>query len=72
MPVNILLLPAIPDFETLKKTGIARASVGSGFLKTAINAMENIEQKLLLYEGMEEVMDNPIANTYLVELLCGN
>ena len=72
MPVNILLLPAIPDFATLKKTGIARVSLGSGLLKTAVNAMENIEQKLLLYEGMEEVVDNPLANAYLVKLLCGH
>lgn len=72
MPVNILLLPAIPDFETLKKTCTARVSLGSGLLKTAINGMKNIEEKLLLCEGMEEVMDDPITTAFLVKLVCGN
>ena len=61
LPVNILLLPGIPDFEILKTIGIARVSLGPGFLKIAINAMKDIAEKLLHYEGMPEVMDNPIT-----------
>jgi 2-methylisocitrate lyase-like PEP mutase family enzyme len=72
LPVNILLLPGIPDFETLKMTGVARVSLGPGFLKTAINAMKNIAEKLLHYEGMQEVSDNPITTAYLAKLVSGN
>jgi 2-methylisocitrate lyase-like PEP mutase family enzyme len=69
LPVNILLLPGIPDFETLKMIGVARVSLGPGFLKTAINAMKNIAEKLLHYEGMQEVSDNPITTSYLNTLI---
>ncbi len=69
LPVNILLLPGIPDFEILQTIGIARVSLGPGFLKIAINAMKNIAEKLLHYEGMPEVMDNPITSAYLNNLI---
>ncbi|MEO7121386.1 MAG: isocitrate lyase/phosphoenolpyruvate mutase family protein [Ginsengibacter sp.] len=69
LPVNILLLPGIPDFETLQTIGIARISLGPGFLKIAINAMKNIAEKLLQYEGMQEVIDNPITSAYLNTLI---
>ena len=69
MPVNILLLPGIPDFETLKKMSVARVSLGPGFLKTAINTMKNIAEKLLHYEGMNEVAGNPVTTAYLNNLI---
>ena len=69
LPVNILLVPGIPDFQTLQKIGIARVSLGPGFLKTAINAMKKIGEKLLRYEGMQEVMDNPVTSTYLNSII---
>ena len=69
LPVNILLLPGIPDFETLQKTGVARLSLGPGFLKIAINAMKNTAEKLLQYEGMDEVKENPVTSAYLNSLI---
>ena len=69
LPVNILLLPNIPDFETLHAVGIARVSLGPGFLKIAINAMKNVAEKLLHYEGMPEITDNPITSVYLNTLI---
>ena len=69
LPVNILLLPGIPDFEVLKTIGLARLSLGPGFLKTAINAMKNLAEKLLLNEGMNEVTDNPVTSAYLNNLI---
>lgn len=69
LPVNILLLPGIPNFETLQKMGVARLSLGPGFLKVAINAMKNVAKKLLVYEGMEEITTNPITSDYLNELV---
>ncbi|HXS56256.1 MAG TPA: isocitrate lyase/phosphoenolpyruvate mutase family protein [Hanamia sp.] len=69
LPVNILLSPGIPDFETLKEIGVARISLGPGFLKTAMNAMKNIGEKLLNPEGLSEVTDNPITSDYLKNLI---
>ena len=69
LPLNILLLPGIPDFEILKRIGVSRISLGPGFLKTAINAMKNIAEKLLHYEGMNEVTGNSVTTAYLNSLI---
>jgi len=69
LPVNILMVPGIPDFSTLKEIGLARISLGPGFLKYAINSMKHIGQKLLNYEGMEEIINNPITTDYLNKLI---
>ena len=71
LPLNILLIPGIPDFEILQTIGIARVSLGPGFLKIAINAMKNIAEKLLHYAGIQEVMENPITSDYLAKLIDG-
>lgn len=68
LPINILMIPGIPDFSTLKEMGVARISLGPGFLKTAINSMKNVAEKLLKYEGMEEITGNPVTSDYLKNL----
>lgn len=65
LPVNILLRPGIPDFKGLQKAGVARLSLGPGFLNIAINAIKNAAEKLLRYEGMEDVNENPVNMGYL-------
>jgi 2-methylisocitrate lyase-like PEP mutase family enzyme len=72
LPVNILLLPGIPDFETLQKTGVARLSLGPGFLKIAVNAMKNTAEKLLQYDGMDEMKENPVTTAYVNSLINDN
>jgi len=69
LPVNILMVPGIPDFSVLKEIGLARISLGPGFLKYAINSMKNIAQKLLNCEGMEEITTNPTTTDYLNKLI---
>jgi 2-methylisocitrate lyase-like PEP mutase family enzyme len=69
LPVNILMVPGIPDFVSLKETGVARISLGPGFLKYAINPMKDIAQKLLNFEGMEEIITNPLTSDYLNKLI---
>lgn len=69
LPINILMIPGIPDFSTLKEMGVARISLGPGFLKTAINSMKNVAEKLLKYEGMEEITGNPVTSDYLKNLI---
>jgi 2-methylisocitrate lyase-like PEP mutase family enzyme len=69
LPVNILMVPGIPDFSALKEMGVARISLGPGFLKFAINSMKNIAEKLLKYEGMEEITGNLVNTDYLKNLI---
>jgi len=69
LPVNILMLPGIPDFATLKQIGLARISLGPGFLKFSVNSMKNIAEKLLRFEGMEEITGNPVTSDYLKSLI---
>lgn len=69
LPVNILLLPGIPDFSGLKEIGVARLSLGPGLLKVAVNAMKEVAQKLLSFDGMNEVKQNPVSMDYLKNLI---
>lgn len=69
LPVNILMLPGIPDFDELKEIGVARISLGPGFLKYAVNSIKNIAEKLLHYQGMEEITGNPVTTDYLKNLI---
>ena len=69
LPLNILLLPGIPDFEALQKAGVARLSLGPGYLNIAINAMKNTAEKLLQSEGMDDVNENPVTMAYLNSLI---
>lgn len=65
LPINIILIPGVPDIETLQRIGVSRLSLGPGLLKIAINAMKNISQKLLKGEGMDEIISNPVTGDYL-------
>lgn len=69
LPVNLLLLPGIPEFTELKEIGVARLSLGPGFLKVAVNAMKQAAQKLLNFDGMNEITQNPISMDYLKSLI---
>ena len=69
LPTNIILLPGIPDFKELQNMKLARLSLGPGFLKIAIKAMKDMGEKLLKYDGMEEVQNNPVTGDYLNSLL---
>jgi 2-methylisocitrate lyase-like PEP mutase family enzyme len=68
-PVNIIAMPGIPDFDTLKEIGIARLSLGPGFLRIAISAMRDLAVRLNSYEGLAEVLENEITTEYLRNLV---
>jgi 2-methylisocitrate lyase-like PEP mutase family enzyme len=72
LPVNILMIPGIPDFASLKEMGVARISLGPGFLKYAMNSMKNVAQKLLNFQGMEDITSNPLTSDYLNKLISKN
>jgi len=69
LPVNLLLLPGIPGFDTLKTIGVSRLSLGPGFLKTSVNALKNVAEKLLQDEGMYILAKNPVTTDYLKNLI---
>jgi 2-methylisocitrate lyase-like PEP mutase family enzyme len=69
LPVNLLLLPGIPGFDTLKTIGVSRLSLGPGFLKTSVNALKNVAEKLLQDEGMYVLAKNPVTTDYLKNLI---
>lgn len=69
MPVNILALSGIPPLKRLNEIGVARVSLGPGFLKIAIKAMKNLATKLQNLEGLNEIVENEITSDYLKELV---
>ncbi len=68
-PVNVIAIQGIPDFETLQEIGVARLSLGPGFLKVAIKAMKGLAQKLKNYEGLDEVTNNEVSSEFLKKLV---
>ncbi len=68
-PVNILAIPGIPAFNSLEKLGVARVSLGPGFLKIAIKAMKDLAEDLLHQNGYDKIMENTITTDYLKELI---
>jgi len=71
MPVNIILIPGIPELNTLQTIGVKRVSLGPGFLKVAIHAMRNVAVKLRQHEGLTEITANEITSDYLTNLVSG-
>lgn len=69
LPLNIILLPGTPDFDQLKALGVARISLGPGFLSMAIASMKNMAEKLLHHDGMNDIKQNPITASYLNKLI---
>ncbi|MEP7146491.1 MAG: isocitrate lyase/phosphoenolpyruvate mutase family protein [bacterium] len=68
-PVNILLLPGVPDLKTLEESGVSRVSLGSSFLKTSIRAMKDAAIRLLNYDGSDEITGNDVTWDYLKNLI---
>lgn len=69
LPINILTIPGIPNFKTLKHIGVSRISLGPSFLKIAVKAMKTLALKLKTEEGLEEIVSNEITNDYLKSLI---
>ena len=69
MPVNILLMPGIPELKRLEEMGVSRVSLGPGFLKIAIKAMKNLALKFQHLEGMSDIAENEITSDYIKSLV---
>lgn len=68
-PINILAIPGVPDFKQLNDLGVARVSLGPGFLKIAVRALKNFAESLRNSEGMDEITNNEISSDYLKNLV---
>ena len=68
-PINIIAIAGVPDLKTLNEMGVARVSLGPGFLKIAIRTMKEIAEKLKNYEGIEEITGNEITSDFLKSLI---
>ncbi len=69
MPVNILMMQGIPELNVLQQIGVARVSLGPGFLKYAVKAMKDLAIKLHQHQGIEEISGNDITSDYLKHLV---
>ena len=65
MPINILIIPGVPELNVLHKMGVARVSLGPSFLKIAVRAMKNLAEKLQNHEGLQDIVENEITSDYL-------
>jgi len=72
MPVNVLLVDGIPNLNVINEIGVARASLGPGFLKIAIQAMRDLALKLQNFEGITDIVENKITSSYLKNLVNKN
>jgi 2-methylisocitrate lyase-like PEP mutase family enzyme len=68
-PVNVIAIPGIPDFETMKQIGVARLSLGPGYLKIAIKAMKDLALKLKGHDGLTDVLQNDVTSEHLKKLV---
>jgi len=65
MPINILIIPGVPELNVLHEMGVARVSLGPSFLKIAIRAMKNLAIRLQKHEGLQDIVENEITSDYL-------
>jgi 2-methylisocitrate lyase-like PEP mutase family enzyme len=46
VPLNILLMPGVPNLNELERLGVARASIGSGLMRAALGTTRNVAKAL--------------------------
>ena len=69
MPINIIIIPGVPELNVLEEIGVARVSLGPSFLKIAIKAMKNLATKLNKQDGLNDIIENEITSDYLKKLV---
>src|SRR5215471_18129963 len=45
-PLNILVMPGVPNLKELERLGVARATIGSGLMRAALGTTRNIAKAL--------------------------
>ena len=72
LPVNIIIIPGVPDLHVLGKMGVARVSLGPGFLKIAIRALKGLAGMLQNHDGIKKIVENEITSDYIKRLVVKN
>lgn len=72
LPMNVMLLPHSPSLVELKDAGVARISLGSGFLKIGLQAMKRAALQLKNLNGQNEIDENEISSVYLNQLIANS
>lgn len=72
IPLNVMIFQGIPDLITLRELGVKRISLGGGFLKTAVQPMKELAEKLKDLDGLDDIFGNKISSDYLNGLMNGN
>jgi 2-methylisocitrate lyase-like PEP mutase family enzyme len=60
-PINILAVAGAPSIARMKELGVARVSVGSGFMRSAMGHTRRIAQGLMRTGTYEEMIEGSIA-----------
>ena len=68
-PVNILMLPDVPDLITLQQIGVSRVSFGPSFLKVAIKALKDTALNIKNLANIDSITQNEIKTDYLKKLV---
>ncbi len=69
LPVNIMAMTGTPTFEQLKQAGVRRVSLGSSFLKLAMQEMQRFALLAKQGVGMEDINKNPVDSAFLEGLI---
>ena len=69
LPLNLTLVPGIPDMAALKSIGVARVSLASGFLRHAVFSKKDLAEQLLKGEGWNEATRDVMPSDYLNGLI---
>lgn len=72
LPLNVMVFPGIPDLKELAQIGVKRISLGSGFMKIALQPMKRLAEKLQNLEGLDELFGNEINSAYVNKLIDQN
>lgn len=65
-PINVLVLPGVPNLQILENIGVARASVGAGFLKRSLGIMREFAKAIIEHK---DVFSNENDDLKMEEIL---
>jgi len=68
-PLNILVSPGCPSIPELQKLGVARASIGSGVMRTTLGLVRRIGKELLETGTSSALFEGAIPFTEINELM---
>lgn len=65
LPVNVTMIPGLPGFDHLKKAGVQRVSLASGFFKNSVFMMKEVAEKLLKENASQDIFSKMVSSEFL-------